>query len=278
MEWVDRMNAVIDYVEQHLSDDISPDEISRIIASPYSVFQRSFVQITGIPLSEYIRRRRLTNAAYEIQSSDARILDIALKYGYESADSFGVAFKRMHGIAPNMARKKDIQLKFYSRLHFTLMIKGVHEMDYRMIERDSFSVVGIRRTTPQGGGTWAIVKSDGSLERMREIAGKDFCSLGLCFGFGNDGSNDYMCGIEYGGKEIQGFEKYTYPESAWLVFEARGAISEGVLGNTWNRIYGEFLPQNEYQQIDLPTIEKYIEWDEKIDKCLVEIMIPIKHK
>lgn len=275
MEWVDRMNAVIDYVENHLCDEISPDVVSRIIASPYTVFQRSFVQITGIPLSEYIRRRRLTGAAYEIQNTDRRILDIALQYGYESADAFGVAFKRMHGIAPNLARKTHTQLKFYSRLHFTLIIKGVDEMDYKIIERDPFTVAGVRRTTPYGGGTWAIVKSDGSIEKMREIAGEGFISLGLCFGFGDDGSNDYMCGFEYGGGEIQGFDKYTYPKSAWLVFEARGAISEGVLASSWKRIYGEFLPQSEYRQTDLPTIEKYLEWDEKTDQCRVEIMIPI---
>ena len=277
MEWVDRMNAVIDYVENHLCDEISPDAVSRIIASPYTVFQRSFVQITGVTLSEYIRRRRLTSAAYEIQNTDKRILDIALQYGYESADAFGVAFKRMHGFAPNMVRKTDTQLKFYSRLHFTLTIKGVDEMDCRTIEKDSFNVVGVRHTTPYGGGTWAIVKSDGSIEKMQEIAGEGFISMGLCFGFGDDGSNDYMCGFEYGGNEIHSFDKYTFPKSTWLVFEAKGANSEGVLGNTWNRIYGEFLPQSEYKQRDLPTIERYIEWDEKADKCKVEIMIPIEN-
>ena len=138
MEWVDRMNAVIDYVEKHLCDEIAPEEASAIIASPYSVFQRSFAQITGIPLSEYVRRRRLTCAAYDIQNTETRILEIALQYGYESGDAFGVAFKRMHGIAPNQARKKDAQLKFYSRLHFTLTIKGVNEMDYRKIEKAAF--------------------------------------------------------------------------------------------------------------------------------------------
>lgn len=277
MEWVDRMNAVIDYVENHLCDEISPNEVSRIIASPYSVFQRSFVQITGIPLSEYVRRRRLTSAAYEIQNTDRRILDIALQYGYESADAFTVAFKRMHGIAPNIVRRTDTQLKFYSRLHFILTIKGVNEMDYRVTEKDSFNVVGVRRTTPYAGGTWAIVKSDGSIGKMQEIAGEGSISLGLCFGFDDYGSNDYMCGFEYGGNEIPGFDKYTYPKSAWLVFKAKGAISEGVLGSTWNRIYGEFLPQSEYRQSDLPTIERYIEWDEKTDRCKVEIMIPIEN-
>jgi AraC family transcriptional regulator len=277
MEWVDRMNAVIEYVENHLCDEISPEEVSRIIASPYAVFQRSFVQITGITLSEYIRRRRLTSAAYEIQNTDKRILDLALQYGYESADAFCVAFKRMHGIAPNMVRKTKPLLRFYSRLHFTLTIKGVNEMDYRMIEKDSFNVLGVRRTTPFGGGTWAIVKSDGSLEKMQEIAGKDFISLGLCFGFSDDGSNDYMCGFEYGGNEIPGFDQYQCPKSTWLVFKAKGSISEGALKNTWDRIYGEFLPQNEYQQRDLPTIERYLQWDEKADSCEVEIMIPIEN-
>jgi len=275
MEWVERMNNVIDHVEKHLCDEISPDEISRIIVSPYTVFQRSFVQIMGIPLSEYIRRRRLTNAAYEIQNTHKRILDIALQYGYESADAFSVAFKRLHGITPNMVRKKGIQLKFYSRLHFTLTIKGVNEMDYRITEKDSFNVVGVRRTTPYGGGTWAIVKADGSLGKMRELAGEGFISLGLCFGFDDDGNNDYMCGFEYNGNDVRDFDNYRFPKSTWLVFEAKGAISDGILGKTWNRIYGEFLPQSEFQQIDLPTLEKYIEWDEKADKCKVEIMIPI---
>jgi AraC family transcriptional regulator len=277
MEWVDRMNAVIEYVEKHLADEISSDEVSKIIACSYGVFQRSFIQITGIPLTEYIRRRRLTNAAYEIQNSKARILDIALKYGYESADSFTVAFKRMHGIAPNLVRKKDIQLKFYTRLHFVLSIKGVHEMDYLITEKGAFHVFGVRKTTPYGGGTWGLVKADGSLQKMQDMAGKDSCSLGLCFGFDNEGNNDYMCGFEFDGKGGGGYDKYAYPKTSWLVFTAKGAISENVLGNTWNRIYGEFLPQSEYKQLDLPTIEKYMEWDTAADKCKVEIMIPVKN-
>ena len=276
LEWVDRMNTVIDYVERNLCDSISQREISKIIASPYNVFERSFAQITGIPLSEYIRRRKLTCAAYEIQNTDKRILDIAQQYGYESADAFTVAFKRTHGIPPNMVRKKNIYLKFYSRLHFTLLVKGVCEMDYKKIETDSFNVFGVRRTTPTGGGTWGIVKSDGSMEKMEEIAGNGFISLGLCFGFDNDGNNDYMCGFKNDQDEVPGFDKYTCPQSSWLVFEAKGTISGNTLGNTWNRIYGEFMPQSEFKQRDLPTIERYVEWNDDSDKCNVEIMIPVE--
>ncbi len=275
MEWVDRMNQVIDYLEAHLCDEINPDEISRIMACPYSVFQRSFAPVTGIQLSEYLRRRRLTCAAYDLQNTDQRILDIAVKYGYDSADAFTAAFKRMHGITPQEARKPNTRLKFHTRLTFTFMITGVQEMNYKLIEKKAFRVLGIRRITPYGGGTWAIVKSDDTADKMKEVCGH-MCDLGLCFGFDNEGNNDYMCAIEYDGETISGFDYYEYPEISWLVFIAQGPISEGVLGQTWKRIYGEFMPQSEYRQRDLPTIEKYIEWNEASDVCHVEIMIPVQ--
>lgn len=275
MEWVDRMNQTIDYIESHLCDDINTDEISRIMACPYTVFQRSFAPITGIQLSEYLRRRRLTCAAYDLQNTDQRILDIAIKYGYDSADAFTVAFKRMHGIVPQEARRQDANLKFYPRLTFTFMIMGVQEMNYKVAERKAFRILGIRRITPYGGGTWGIVKSDGTYEKMREISGH-MCDLGLCFGFDSEGNNDYMCGVEYDGEYIEGFDYYQYPNVTWLIFNAKGTISSNVLGQTWKRIYGEFMPQSEYHQQDLPTIEKYVEWNESTDSCNVEIMIPVK--
>ena len=275
MEWVDRMNRVIDYLEAHLSDELDSAQISRIMACPYSVFLRSFAPVTGISLSEYLRRRKLSCAAYDLQNTAERVLDIAVKYGYDSADAFAAAFKRMHGITPQEARKPESNLKFYARLTFTFMITGVHEMNYRVLEKEAFDVLGIRRTTPRAGGTWAIVKSDGTAEKMREISGHP-CDLGLCFGFDQEGNNDYMCGIEYGGKDVPGFDRYRYPHTAWLVFPAKGTISDGILGQTWKRIYGEFMPQSEYRQLDLPTIEKYIEWDEASDACNVDIYIPVQ--
>lgn len=274
MEWVGRMNLAIDYVENHLCQEIDSNEIGKIMACPFSIFQRYFVQITGIPLSEYIRRRKLTCAAYDILNNN-KILDIALKYGYESADAFSVAFKRLHGVTPNLLKKTEVKLKFYSRLYFTLSIKGVYEMDYRIIEREPFKVIGRRRTTPNGGGTWDVARSDGSIEQMEKMeTGKPF--LGLCFGFGNDGSNDFMVGIEYDGDDIDGLESFTYPRSTWLVVEGEGAISDNILGNGWNRIYEEFLPQNDYEKSGLPTIENFIEWDNKDNFCKIEIRIPVE--
>lgn len=274
MEWVDRMNLAISYVESHLCQEIDTDEISKVMACPFTVFQRYFVQITGIPLSEYIRRRKLTQAAYDIQNNN-KILDVALKYGYESSDAFSVAFKRLHGVTPNLLKKSEVNLKFYARLYFTLSIKGVYEMDYRVVEKESFKVIGRRRTTPNGGGAWDVSRNDGSLEQLEKMGtGNPF--LGLCFGFGNDGSNDNMVGMEYAGDDIDGLESFIYPASTWLVVEGEGAISDNILGSAWSRIYDEFLPQIAYKQAGLPTIENYIEWKNEDNYCKIEIRIPVE--
>lgn len=277
MDWVDRMNSVIDYVEEHHNSEIDEKEISKIAACSFSLFQGSFTQITGIAFSEYIRRRKLTCAAHELQNTDKKIIDIALKYGYQSADAFSVAFKRLHGVTPMDARKSFVKLTFYCRLSFALTIKGVDKMDYTTIERTPFKVIGIRRTTPYGAGTWAIVKSDGSNEAIKELSGH-FYDLGLCFGFKEDGSNDYMCGIEWEKEDVKGLDSFKYPAATWLKFEAKGEISNQVLGSVWQRINNEFLPQSKYKKSGLPTIEKYVVWDEAADVCNVEIWIPVAIK
>lgn len=149
-------------------------------------------------------------------------------------------------------------------------------MDYTITEKDSFQVIGIRRVTPYGGGTWAIVKSDGSNDRIKEISGK-FFDLGLCFGFQEDGSDDYMCAVQWDGDVPSDFDSFTFPPALWLIFQAKGAISEGTLGNVWNRINHEFLPNSRYQKC-MATIEKYICWNDAEDFCDVEIWIPVEKK
>ena len=274
MDWVDRMNKAIDYIEEHLTEEISEKEINNITACSFSMFQGSFTQITGVSLSEYLRRRKLTCAAYELQNTDKKVIDISLKYGYNSADAFTVAFKRLHGVTPTEARFTGVTLTFYCRIRFSLKIEGVDKMGYTTIERSSFKVIGTRRTTPYGGGTWAVVKSDGSNEKIKEISGK-FYDLGLCFGFGADGSNDYMCGIEWDKEDIASLDTYQYPSVTWLKFEVNGSIVGQTLSGVWKRIHEEFLPQSKYKLSGLPTIEKYVKWDTADDVCIVEIWLPV---
>ncbi len=277
MDFVERMNRAMDYIESCLGEEINPQEIARIMACPFTVFQRSFIQITGIPVSEYVRRRKLSCAAYDLQNTEEKVIDIALKYGYESPDAFSAAFKRLHGVPPSAARDQGAKLSFYCHLTFALTMEGVDKMDYTLVEKEGFKVLGIRRTTPYGGGTWAIVKSDGSGETLKELSGH-FYDLGLCFGFLKDGSNDYMCAVEWAGEDVKGFDTYVYTPATWLIFEAAGTISGHVLFQTWQRINNEFLPQSKYKKSGQPTIEKFVLWDEQNDACKVEIWIPIAVK
>ena len=156
MDWVGRMNRAIDYIEEHLTEGIDPEAVSRILASPYSVFQRAFGPITGIQLSEYIRRRKLSRAARDLREKDMRVIDVAVLYGYESADAFTAAFKRMHGITPQEAKKPDANLKFYPRMTFSLTIIGGAEMDYRVCGKRGVS-----------GGRRAQDDADGAAEHGR---------------------------------------------------------------------------------------------------------------
>ncbi len=277
MDFVERMNRAMDYIEGCLGEEINTQEIARIMACPFAVFQRSFIQITGIPVSEYVRRRKLSCAAYDLQNTGEKVIDIALRYGYESPDAFSAAFKRLHGVSPSAARDPGAKLSFYCHLTFALTMKGVDKMDYTLVEKEGFKVLGIRRTTPYGGGTWAVVKSDGSGEALKELCGH-FYDLGLCFGFLKDGSNDYMCAVEWCGGDVKGFDTYVYPHATWLIFEAAGTISGQALYQTWQRINNEFLPQSKYKEYGLPTIEKYVLWDEQNDACKVEIWIPVAVK
>ncbi len=274
MEWMNRLNNVMRYVEKHLTDIINPDDISLIMACSFQEFQRFFIQISDISFSEYVRRRKLSCAAYEIQNSDIKIIDAATKYGYESSDAFSVAFKRLHGMSPQAARKTDANLKYYAPLNFSYTIKGVNELTYRIVQRGSFTVAGIRTTELQAAATWTAVQNDGTTERLQNLGRR--IDLGIGFGFCKDGYNDYMFALEYDGEELPDFERYSFPPSAWLVVEASGKISENVQADTWRRIYNEFMPHSEYMQTDLPSIEKIIEWNEGTNYCEVEIWLPIK--
>ena len=275
MDWVNRMNRAMDYIEEHLCEEADAEAIARIMACPYSAFVRSFSPITGISLSEYRRRRRLTMAAHDLQHTDLRVIDVAVKYGYDSADAFAAAFKRLHGMTPQEARQPGAQLKFYPRLRFTFALVGVEEMTYSVVDKAPFSVLGVRRVTPTGGGTWALIKADDTTERLWQKTGNP-CRYGLCFGFAEDGSNDYMCGALYDGQEDGAFDRYDYPACRFLVFTAKGSISGGGLWTAWQRIYGEFLPQSNYVQRELPYIEDYLLWDEEKDEMHVEILIPVE--
>ena len=148
MDWLDRMNSALDYIENNLTEEIDYAVLaSKVYCSAYN-FRRMFSFLTDISLSDYIRRRRLTMAAFELQHSDIKIIDLALKYGYDSPVSFGRAFRSVHGITPSSARSESVMLKAYPKISFHLFIKGDVVMDYRIEKREAFSIVGAKFSAP----------------------------------------------------------------------------------------------------------------------------------
>jgi AraC family transcriptional regulator len=142
MDSLEKMNEALSYIEENITNEIDFKEVARLAFCSEYHFQRMFSFLAGITLSEYIRRRRLTLAAFELNNSNIRIIDIAVKYEYNSPDSFTRAFQVLHGITPSEARKNGQSLKAYPRMTFQLSIKGGSELNYRIEEKEAFRIIG----------------------------------------------------------------------------------------------------------------------------------------
>ena len=189
MEWLTKMNAAIDYIENNLTDDIDFNIVAmKACCSSYN-FQRMFSFITDIPLAEYIRRRRLTQAALELQNTDIKVIDVAVKYGYDSSTSFARAFLLLHGLTPTEAKQAGANLRAYPKISFQILIRGERKMDYRIETKGAFDVFGIEAvcslTGAEGflspGDLWQECHRNGEYERLCANAGDlpDFIS-GTC--------------------------------------------------------------------------------------------------
>ena len=168
MEWIERLNEAINYIEEHLADEIDYEELAKIAGCSTYHFQRMFAYMANISLSEYIRRRRMSLAAVDLQGGDAKIIDVALKYGYSSPTAFNRAFQTIHGIAPSLVRSEGVSVKSFPPMTFKITVKGVEEMNYRIEKKEAFRIVGVSMdaegafeeyTIPSF--TWAIFTGEG---------------------------------------------------------------------------------------------------------------------
>ncbi len=135
MDSLTNMNNAMTYIEKHLKEDIDYNQLSKVACCSEYHFRRMFSFLSGISLSEYIRRRRLTLSVVDLKDCNMKIIDIAVKYGYDSADSFTRAFHKMHGVLPSEARSDNVILKAYPKMTFQLSIKGGIELNYRILEK-----------------------------------------------------------------------------------------------------------------------------------------------
>lgn len=290
MDWLNRMNRAMEYVETHLSEEIDYEQVARIACCSTYHFQRMFSFITGVPLSEYIRRRRLTLAAFELQQSDTKVIDTALKYGYESPEAFSRAFKKLHGVMPSLVRDKGIALKAYPRLSFHISIRGDVEMNYKIEEKQAFDMFGVSTVVNVDEDFleqpfveipkfWTKCVSDGTVDRIRAAAGLG--ENGQIHGvlYNSQGEKfSYMIGYFLPQSGLpQGFEKLQVPPQTYAIFST-GLYPDGQSGihELWRRIWGEWFPSSNYEFANGPEFE--ITYERGNNMYEMEVWIPVVKK
>jgi len=286
MDWLNRMNKAMDYIESNLAGEISYDIIAQTACCSTYHFQRMFSFITSVPLSEYIRRRRLTLAAFELQTSDMKIIDAAYKYGYESPEAFSRAFKKQHGVMPTSARKKGVSLKAYPKMTFSIFIKGDNEMNYRIEEKEAFDMVGISKEISTIDGQnfieipnlWHESMANGDVDRLHEAVNldKEECLHAALYNF-RDGVFSYMiCYHMPDSGTPDGYSKLSVPALTWAVFstgECTEADGTEEIQDIWKRIFPEWFPTSGYEHADGPELEMYFALGN--GKYNQEVWIPI---
>lgn len=288
MNVLENMNKALAYLEKNLTDEVDFQEVARrALCSEYH-FKRMFSFLAGISLSEYIRRRRLTLAAFELQQNQVRIIDVAMKYGYNSPDAFTKAFQLFHGVTPSEAKLKGHSLKVYPPVTFQLIIKGGSEMNYRMEEKEAFRIVGLQKRVPivfQGvnpeiAAMWQSLNEPliTQLKSLSNVEPKGLLSASANFSEGRmeeKGELDHYIGVATTEECPAGLSQLEVAASAWAVFEAVGPFPQ-TLQEIWGRIYSEWFPSSHYEQAEGPEIL----WNESKDVTSPtfksEIWIPVR--
>jgi len=246
MEWSESIGRAIDYMEAHITEELTIADIARqAYVSPY-YFQRGFSIFCGFTVGEYIKRRRLTLAAGELISTDRKIIDIALQYGYDSPDSFTKAFLRFHGVTPTAVRKGEAMIKSFAPLRIKLILTGGYTMNFKIVSKAPFTVVGVSATFQYDSADQTIP------EFWREFnrSGKDSLIHSM-YGISIDedmGGNafEYWIADAYDpAREIpEGFSTCVIPAYTWAIFACQGAPRD-----VHERIFSEWLPQHREYEI-----------------------------
>lgn len=252
MEWITRLNDAINYIEDHLSEQIDYGEVAKVASCSAYHFQRMFGYMADVPLAEYIRRRRMSRAAVELQNSTEKVIDIALKYGYDSPTAFNRAFQSIHGIAPSLVKKDAFR------------IIGVSEPLYHEIEKN-FEIV------PQ---MWQKVSMDGTIPKLAGMM--DGQLMGMLGVSACNGEDDWKYFIAVASNQpIDGtLEEYIIPAAEWAVFGGEG-IGQSIQ-ELERRVVTEWLPTSGYEYADAPDIEVYLSPDPQNAKY--EVWIPVVKK
>ncbi|KAB7672067.1 AraC family transcriptional regulator [Bacillus sp. B1-b2] len=290
MDMLKNMNEAMRYIENNLTDEIDYKVVASTAHCSEYHFKRMFSFLAGITLSEYIRRRRLSLAAFELINNDIKIIDIALKYSYSSPDSFSRAFQYLHGVTPSEARKNGQQLKVYPPMTFQLSIKGGHEMNYRIVQKEAFNIVGMMKRVPiifegenpEITAMWKSLTME-KIEQLKELSNvepKGMIQASTNFSEGRmdeKGELDQYIGVATTQQCPDHFSKLEVPGLTWAIFETTGPFPS-TLQETWGRIYSEWLPSSNYEITEGPEILSIKTKDLSSSSVLSEIWIPVLKK
>lgn len=289
MEPLQQLNLAMRYLEAHLADEIDFEKVTQLAGCSEYHFRRMFSFLSGLSLSEYIRLRRLSQAALELQNTPIKVIDLAVKYGYDSADAFTRAFQALHGITPTEARTEGIRLKAVPPMTFQLTIQGGNEMDYRIVEKEPFYIVGLmKRVTlvyngvnPEIAAMWQSLTEEDiqALKAMSNIEPAGMLSASTNFTEGRaEGSQlDQYIGVATTQPPAGKWQGLAVPASTWGVFTARGKFPDA-LQNVWGRIYAEWFPMSGYEVSPGPEMLWNASKDTSLPDYHSEIWIPIMKK
>lgn len=281
MEWIDRLEESLTYIENHLTAEIDYKELGRIACCSEYHYQRLFSYMVGVPLSEYIRRRRLSLAGVELQHGE-KVIDVAVKYGYESPNSFSRAFKNIHGITPSQVQKEGSRLKAHPRIKFQISIKGDVEMEYRIETKPAFRIVGatipmskkVEENFEEIPAFWGKVAMDGTLSKLFPLMDqKTQGVMGISTGFAREGEiPTYYIAVASDGDVPEGLSDYQIDSYTWAIFTGRGPMPESIQ-ELEKQIVTDWLPSSGYEYANGPDIELYLEPDPT--KAVFEVWVPV---
>lgn len=260
-------NEIITYIENNLTEEIDYKQLGKIVGySPYHL-QRLFLMITNIPISEYIRNRRLSCSAYDLLNDNNSVTDIAYKYGYSSPTSFNRAFKAFHGVTPRDIKKQETFIKAYPPLSFELSIKGANSINYKIVNTESFRIVGKKlHTTMEGGKSygelpifWQKIQQTDDVPKLLSLMNKEpFGLLGVSDYNPSLEENafDYYIGVSTNCEQIEGYDELVIPETTWATFPHHLGSPEE-MQQFQKQIVMEWLPTSGYQFAFGPDLEVY---------------------
>lgn len=277
MNIIKSFNNTIDYLETVLDDEIDEKKVTQLSGYSYSMFSRLFSILTETTLSEYLRSRRLTEAAIILRDTDEKIIDVAFKFGYESSDSFGTAFKNFHGFTPSEVRTGK-PFKLVSRVQLALSVRGGRSMNITIQKKQAFTVAGVNEQSINSSlcpSVWNKLYKKYSHDELASLGSDQ--SMGVCHDVENSSTINYMAGYivnDVDKATSMGLDVLEVEEAEYAVVELVGSVPE-CIHNGWKYAMEVFFPEHGYIHSEKPDFEYYYEGDMHSKDYKMELWIPI---